>query len=138
MPIKLEQFTSNPMPQNFNGQVSEHIGTKIGAFANTEVNSGPIIKNSVTGHEPNSNYDAGQNELDFYNMGAPMQIVGLEDLAQPFKLADSAVEHTEPMPMTINEAFLGYAPYHHPHEIMENPITYSATDYPTLQQNNNI
>ena len=50
-----------------------------------------MIKNSVVGPEANSNFEAGQNDLDFYNMGAPMQIVGLEDLAQPFKLADSAV-----------------------------------------------
>ena len=40
--------------------------------------------------------------------------------------------------MTVNEAVLGYAPYHHPHEIMENPFTYSATDYSALQQNKNI
>ena len=57
-----------------------------------------------------------------------MQIVGLDDLAQPFKLADSEVEYSEPMPMGVNEAVLGYAPYQHPHEIMENPITY-ITDY---------
>ena len=63
-----------------------------------------MIKNSVAGPESNSNFEAPQNDLDFYNMGAPMQIVGLEDLAQPFKLSDSAVQHSEPMPMTVNEA----------------------------------
>ena len=82
MPVKLEQLTSNPKSLNLNVQVSDHhIGT----------NLGPMIKNSVAGPESNSNFEASQNDLDFYNMGAPMQIVGLEDLAQPFKLANPAV-----------------------------------------------